>query len=50
MQQATLHYFYDPFCGWCYAAAPMVSAAQDVPSLRFRPMAWACCQAMPRGG
>jgi putative protein-disulfide isomerase len=35
MQQATLHYFYDPFCGWCYAAAPMISAAQDVPGLKI---------------
>ena len=22
----TLHYVYDPLCGWCYAAAPMVDA------------------------
>lgn len=36
MQQATLHYFYDPFCGWCYAAAPMVTAAQAVPGLTVR--------------
>lgn len=33
MQKATLHYFYDPFCGWCYAAAPMLTAAQGVPGL-----------------
>lgn len=25
-----LHYIYDPFCGWCYAAAPLVSAARRV--------------------
>ncbi|WP_265945845.1 DsbA family protein [Dechloromonas sp. A34] len=25
-----LHYIYDPFCGWCYAAAPLVSAARQV--------------------
>lgn len=36
MQQATLHYFYDPFCGWCFAAAPMVSAAQAVPGLEIQ--------------
>ena len=27
MTQAVLHYVYDPLCGWCYAAAPMVAAA-----------------------
>lgn len=36
MQQTILHYFYDPFCGWCYAAAPMVSAAQAVPGLKIQ--------------
>lgn len=25
-----LHYIYDPFCGWCYAAAPLVGAARRV--------------------
>jgi len=25
-----LHYIYDPFCGWCYAAAPLVLAARRV--------------------
>ncbi|WER46685.1 DsbA family protein [Cupriavidus sp. WKF15] len=30
---ATLHYIYDPLCGWCYAAAPLVQAAQAVPGL-----------------
>ena len=25
-----LHYIYDPLCGWCYAAAPLVKAAHDV--------------------
>ena len=29
MTAPTLHYVYDPLCGWCYAAAPMVRAAQD---------------------
>ncbi len=24
----TLHYIYDPFCGWCYGAAPLVAAAR----------------------
>lgn len=26
MATATLHYFHDPFCGWCYGAAPLVAA------------------------
>ncbi|HSV44781.1 MAG TPA: DsbA family protein [Ramlibacter sp.] len=30
---ATLHYIYDPLCGWCYAAAPLVQAARSVPGL-----------------
>jgi putative protein-disulfide isomerase len=29
----TLHYIFDPLCGWCYAAAPLVSAARGVPGL-----------------
>lgn len=29
----TLHYIYDPLCGWCYAAAPLVEAAQAVSGL-----------------
>ena len=28
-KQATLHYIYDPFCGWCYGLAPLVSAADE---------------------
>lgn len=27
MNALTLHYIYDPLCGWCYAATPMVEAA-----------------------
>ena len=27
---STLHYLYDPLCGWCYGAAPLVSAARQV--------------------
>ena len=30
---ATLHYIHDPLCGWCYAAAPLIDAARDVPGL-----------------
>lgn len=25
-----LHYIYDPLCGWCYGAKPLVEAARDV--------------------
>ncbi|SDZ53630.1 putative protein-disulfide isomerase [Variovorax sp. YR266] len=31
---ATLHYIFDPLCGWCYAAAPLVDAARSVPGLK----------------
>ncbi|MDP9901862.1 DsbA family protein [Variovorax ginsengisoli] len=30
----TLHYIFDPLCGWCYAAAPLVEAARQVPGLQ----------------
>ena len=30
----TLHYIFDPLCGWCYAAAPLVDAARSVPGLK----------------
>ena len=33
---ATLHYIFDPLCGWCYAAAPLVQAAREVPGLRVQ--------------
>jgi len=26
----TLHYIYDPLCGWCYAAAPLIKAAREL--------------------
>lgn len=29
MTDATLHYYYDPLCGWCYAAAPLAAAADE---------------------
>lgn len=25
----TLHYIFDPLCGWCYAAAPLIEAAKN---------------------
>jgi putative protein-disulfide isomerase len=33
---ATLHYVFDPLCGWCYAAAPLVEAARAVPGLQVQ--------------
>lgn len=32
---STLHYIFDPLCGWCYAAAPLVKAAREVPGLKI---------------
>lgn len=29
MTSPLLHYAYDPLCGWCYAAAPMVDAVNE---------------------
>lgn len=29
MASPTLHYVYDPLCGWCYAAEPLVQAAVE---------------------
>lgn len=29
----TLHYIYDPLCGWCYGAAPLVQAARGIDGL-----------------
>ncbi|CAL8475563.1 DsbA family protein [Caballeronia sp. S22] len=37
MESPVLHYIYDPFCGWCYGAAPMMSFAQEIPDLKIRP-------------
>lgn len=30
MSAAILHYIYDPLCGWCYGAKPLLQAAQGV--------------------
>lgn len=30
---ATLHYYFDPLCGWCHAAAPLIDAAAALPGL-----------------
>jgi putative protein-disulfide isomerase len=34
MLLGTLHYIYDPLCGWCYGAAPLVAAAESIEGLR----------------
>jgi len=31
-----LHYIYDPLCGWCYAAAPLIRAAASIPTLEIQ--------------
>ncbi|WP_374424836.1 DsbA family protein [Chromobacterium sp.] len=33
MSAATLHYIFDPLCGWCYGAAPLLEIARAVPGL-----------------
>jgi putative protein-disulfide isomerase len=33
---AILHYLYDPLCGWCYGAEPLVTAATHVEGLEIR--------------
>ncbi|MDB5981649.1 MAG: protein-disulfide isomerase [Pseudomonas sp.] len=37
MSDPILHYLYDPFCGWCYGSAPMISAAMTIPTLHVLP-------------
>lgn len=33
MTNPTLHYIFDPLCGWCYAAAPLIAAAGQLPGV-----------------
>jgi|GEM_PF-726628 len=33
----TLHYIFDPLCGWCYGAAPLVEAARGISGLNIEP-------------
>jgi putative protein-disulfide isomerase len=30
MSHLTLHYLYDPLCGWCYGAAPLIQIAREM--------------------
>ena len=32
---AVIHYWYDPLCGWCYGAAPLLQVAGAIPGLRI---------------
>lgn len=36
MPSGTLHYIYDPLCGWCYASAPLVTAAAQIPGIQWK--------------
>jgi putative protein-disulfide isomerase len=31
----TLHYLFDPLCGWCYGAMPALSALSEVPAVNI---------------
>jgi len=31
-----LHYIYDPLCGWCYGASPLLAAAREIAGLDIR--------------
>ena len=35
MSRPTLHYIFDPLCGWCYGAAPLIEAARKVNGLEI---------------
>jgi putative protein-disulfide isomerase len=35
MSTATLHFIYDPLCGWCYGSAPLMQAAREIGGLRI---------------
>ncbi|MCS3455025.1 putative protein-disulfide isomerase [Aeromonas sp. BIGb0405] len=36
MNETTLHYIYDPLCGWCYGAAPLLAAAARQAGVRVK--------------
>ncbi|QIC14956.1 DsbA family protein [Providencia vermicola] len=33
MNKITLHYIYDPLCGWCYGASPLIQIANTHPDI-----------------
>lgn len=40
---AILHYIYDPLCGWCYGAAPLLTIARDISELSIEMHAGGMC-------
>ena len=38
-QKTTLHYLFDPLCGWCYGASASVAALAKHPSIDLQPLA-----------
>ncbi|QHQ34415.1 DsbA family protein [Algicella marina] len=38
-QTATLHYLFDPLCGWCYGASATIGALADQPDIDLQPHA-----------
>ncbi|MFI0488705.1 MAG: DsbA family protein [Yersinia sp. (in: enterobacteria)] len=36
MSDITFHYIFDPFCGWCYGAAPLIQVVQNIPNLTLK--------------
>jgi putative protein-disulfide isomerase len=34
----TLHYLFDPLCGWCYGATPAVTALSEAADIRIEPL------------
>jgi putative protein-disulfide isomerase len=35
--EVKLHYIYDPFCGWCYGLAPLITAADEMDGIKVVP-------------
>lgn len=35
MSAPVLHYIFDPLCGWCYAAAPLIAATSSIEGLQL---------------
>jgi putative protein-disulfide isomerase len=35
MSAPVLHYIFDPLCGWCYAAAPLIAATRSIEGLQL---------------
>ncbi|MDA1378979.1 hypothetical protein PCI56_02820 [Plesiomonas shigelloides subsp. oncorhynchi] len=35
MSRAVVHYIYDPLCGWCYGAAPLIDVLHQMPEIQI---------------